>query len=83
MFVDLPMDTNLALLVIELGAVIASFVVLLLFSIAAVFAVSGIALARSFAHVAEAKARQQRLSANAPWAHTDAHVGRSLLRVAH
>lgn len=83
MLVDLPMDTNLALLVIELGAVVASFVVLLLFSIAAVFAVSGIAIARGLAHVVEAKARKQQLAAHASWAHADARVGKSLLRVAH
>jgi hypothetical protein len=56
--------------------------VLLLFSIATIFVLSGIALVRGFSQLAATRTRRQ--SANAvAWKTASAPVGKSALRVAH
>lgn len=82
MFLDLPLQSHLAVLVIELGAVFASLIVLLLFSIASIFVLSGIALVRGFSKLAATRTRRQ-LATTVAWEPAHAAVAKSALRVAH
>ena len=82
MFLDLPLQNHLAVLVIEFGAVLASLIVLLLFSIASILVLSGIALVRGFSQLATTRSRRQSAKTVA-WEPASAGVGKSVLRIAH